>query len=809
MKTQRTKKIVVMMLSVMMIMTMMPSLAFAGDDPAGDPPAYDQQGSVNSTDPAPAEGGDTGEVGDVLTGGDEGQTAVTEPGTDPAADPQTDPADPALNDGEGGPDAGQQTDPAGLTKDGEGDPDPDPDPVCPPHDMQEHPAKASTCKDQGNTAYWQCTICGDYFSDAEGNTAIDPDSWVIDIDPNAHQWDAGKITTQPAPNRNGVKTYTCTLCGATRTETVLPVGTSYTIDGKSLQFASNIVLMAPSFMSASKVDHVWLKAAKKSMKVSWSNPSNGKYVTGIIIMRKTGKEKVYKEVGRVGYGTTSFNDKTAKKKNKPYNYIAVAYYTEGGYTYISHVSDWAAGQTSASKKKTVTKAKINKKSVSLEYGGSVKLTVKYSKPKSTYNAKSFRWYSDNPNVATVSKGKVMAKGPGTTYVRCRLSSGKDVTCKVSVTGAYKPAAPTLKVDVADESSITLVWNSVKHADNYILYQSEDGTHWTKNYTVTGTSKKVTGLKKGKLYYFYIVAQNVNGPYKTLSNNSKVVSQKAVEKLRPTSVSGFPSAKSAKVGSTIKITVKVTAPEGRTASLQMLSGSSWTTKKSITLPKGTGTSSVAITFPSDWESGSTQWRLYIPKNSTATEYVTGTLTITAQRAYQNPSSFVQIQDSISDHGKGYYVSPIMVNNRSSKSDHIEALIKTAGKYKGTAYSKGKAGAPGKGIDTSGLIIQACYGAGVDLWPVCPTSNSITGINNAKLKVINVNQSDPQSSLARGDLIFYKKSDGTYVCVAIYLGNGNQILADPVKGSVTNTDISTMTSLTGKYKYTIGGAKRIFN
>ena len=792
----------VMMLSVMMILTMMPSFAFADDEPANDPQNYDLQNVEGDNDTDPAEGGVTGGSGGV-DNNDLEEPVVTEgPGSE-EPDPENPAAAPADELQKG------VTDPPVEKGDGEGEPEPDPDPVCPPHSMEAHPATAATCTTDGNTAYWQCTLCQKYFSDEEGNTEILEDSWKIAIDPNAHKWDGGKITTPPAPNKNGVKTYTCTLCGKTRTETVVPVGKSYTIDGKSLQFSSNIVQMAPSFMKGSKVDHVWLKAAKKSMKVSWSNPSNKKYVTGIIILRKDGKEKVYKEVGRVKYGTTSFNDKKAKKKNKPYNYIAVAYYTKDGYTYISHVSDWAAGQTSASKKKTVTKAKINKKSASLEYGGSVKLTVKYSKPKSTYNAKSFRWYSDNPKVATVSKGKVVAKAPGTTYIRCRLSSGKDITCKVSVTGAFKPATPTLKVDVADESSITLVWNSVKYADNYIIHQSEDGTHWNKSYTVTGTSRKVTGLKKGTLYYFYIVAQNVNGPYKALSGNSKVISQKAVEKLRPTSVSGFPSSKSAKVGSTIKISVKVTAPEGRTASLQMQSGSSWTTKKSVKLPAGTGTSSVSITFPSDWESGNTKWRLYIPKNSTASEYTTGTLTITAQRAYQNPSSYVQIQDKISDHGKGYYISPIMVNNKSSKSDHVEALIKTAGKYKGTAYSKGKAGAPGKGIDTSGLVIQACYGAGVDLWPVCPTSNSITGVNNAKLKSISVDQSDPLNNLTRGDLIFYKNKDKTYVCVAIYLGNGNQVLADPVKGSVTNTDVSMMIDPTGKYKYTIGGVKRIFN
>lgn len=618
MKTARTKKIMAMMLSVMMVLGMMPALAFAGDEPAGDAQAYGAEISTDGSVTDPDEGMTPDDPELIEAGEPEVPEMNEETIPAPAAGPQ--------NGGDG------QQDPPANNGDGilrEFGDETDPGTPC-THVMQHVAAKPATCREDGNKEYWRCDLCGNYFSDEAGSTEItDPASVVIPADPTAHQWDGGKVTTPAAPNKYGVKTYTCTVCGAARTETIVPVGTAYTIDGKNLQFASGIVQMAPSFMDSSKVDHVWLKGGKKSMTVSWRSPSNRRYVSGIIILRQTGKEKVYREVGRVGSGTTSFRDKTAKKKNRPYKYIAVAYYTDKGYTYISHVSDWAAGQTSASKKKTVTKAKISKKSVNLEYGKSTKLKVRYSSPKSTYKPKSFRWRSDNPNIATVSKGKVVAKGVGTTYIRCRLACGKDKVCKVTVTGAFKPAAPVLKVDVADESSITLIWNSVKRADSYILYQSTDGKKWTKSYTVNDTTKKVTGLKKGKLYYFYIVAQHVNGSYKAVSDRSKVISQKAVEKLRETSVSGFPSSKTAKVGTTIKISVKVTVPEGRTASLQMKSNGSWTTKKSVKLPKGTDKSSVSITFPNDWESGSTQWRLSIPKSKTATAYNTGTLTITAE------------------------------------------------------------------------------------------------------------------------------------------------------------------------------------
>ena len=35
-----------------------------------------------------------------------------------------------------------------------------------------------------------------------------------------HKWDAGKVTTEPTASAAGVKTYTCTVCNATKTETI-------------------------------------------------------------------------------------------------------------------------------------------------------------------------------------------------------------------------------------------------------------------------------------------------------------------------------------------------------------------------------------------------------------------------------------------------------------------------------------------------------------------------------------------------------------------------------------------------------------
>ena len=47
------------------------------------------------------------------------------------------------------------------------------------HNMTEHKAVAATCTTAGNSAYWSCDQCKGYFSDSEGKTPIEENSWVI------------------------------------------------------------------------------------------------------------------------------------------------------------------------------------------------------------------------------------------------------------------------------------------------------------------------------------------------------------------------------------------------------------------------------------------------------------------------------------------------------------------------------------------------------------------------------------------------------------------------------------------------------
>ena len=58
--------------------------------------------------------------------------------------------------------------------------------------MVHTPKKDATCTVDGNEEYWTCETCGKYFSDANGNTEIAEDSWIISA--INHNWNGAVYT---------------------------------------------------------------------------------------------------------------------------------------------------------------------------------------------------------------------------------------------------------------------------------------------------------------------------------------------------------------------------------------------------------------------------------------------------------------------------------------------------------------------------------------------------------------------------------------------------------------------------------------
>ena len=73
------------------------------------------------------------------------------------------------------------------------------------HDYEETVVPA-TCTKEGCTRH-VCKVCGDSYEDNQTAKL-------------EHTWDEGVITEQPTTSKEGKKTFTCSTCGETKTETV-------------------------------------------------------------------------------------------------------------------------------------------------------------------------------------------------------------------------------------------------------------------------------------------------------------------------------------------------------------------------------------------------------------------------------------------------------------------------------------------------------------------------------------------------------------------------------------------------------------
>ena len=129
--------------------------------------------------------------------------------------------------------------------------------------------------------------------------------------------------------------------------------------------------------------------------------------------------------------------------------------------------------------------------------------------------------------------------------------------------------------------------------------------------------------------------------------------------------------------------------------------------------------------------------------------------------------------------GAYVSPLRIDNTSSRTACIEAMISRAYDYLGDNYIIGASGAPGLGIDCSGLIMQALYAAGIDMSPINPVRHASPGYEYesaniwASSKFKHVDYKERKS----GDIIIYCNEKGTVIHSAIYLGDDKVIEAWP--------------------------------
>ena len=91
---------------------------------------------------------------------------------------------------------------------------------------------ATTAKAYGRTscyheAYTPLAVYGDGFLYAMGYSATEPDVMYFRSTHIEHVWDDGVVTHQPTCTQPGVRTFTCAICGITRTESIPALGHSW------------------------------------------------------------------------------------------------------------------------------------------------------------------------------------------------------------------------------------------------------------------------------------------------------------------------------------------------------------------------------------------------------------------------------------------------------------------------------------------------------------------------------------------------------------------------------------------------------
>ncbi len=242
------------------------------------------------------------------------------------------------------------------------------------------------------------------------------------VEKENHKWDAGKVTKKATEKAEGEKTFTCTICEGTKTE--------------------SIPKLKPSAPKISGTPLAKATVKKNSMTIGWNKIQGAAgYDIFFALCNHNKKEIKCKKVKTIKGNKTFKWSKSGLKKGTAYKFYVRAYVTKNGKkTYVSKSPMMHAYTGNGTKNYTNAKSvTVNKTKVTLKNGKTFKIKAKVNKvskkkklmPKS--HAPTIRYMTSNSKIATVnSGGKVTAKGKGTCTVYVFAQNGVAKAIKVTV-----------------------------------------------------------------------------------------------------------------------------------------------------------------------------------------------------------------------------------------------------------------------------------------------------------------------------------------------------------------------------------------
>ena len=322
----------------------------------------------------------------------------------------------------------------------------------------------------------ECTRCGISYDE--------------NLPPLGHNYDTGTVTVQPTYASNGIKTYTCSICGETDTE-ILPM----------------LRLAAPKLSITASAGHPKLK---------WSAVDGAS------------KYWLYRSTDGVNY---KYYDSTVKT-----SYTNLSSSIGTTYYYKLKAVTPCAGGSNASDESSAVSMKCTPAAPSVSVyrtGGKPQLkwsavdgASKYWIYRST-DGVNYKYYDTTTKTSYLNKSTTV----GTTYYykvkAVAVVNGRNVASAYSGAKSLlvSTAAPSAKITTSNGKP-KISWNAVSGATKYWIYRSTDGINFSYWDSTSRTNYTNTGAKKNTKYYYRVKSVKVVNGKNIASAYSNTVSVKA-------------------------------------------------------------------------------------------------------------------------------------------------------------------------------------------------------------------------------------------------------------------------------------------